>query len=118
MWRLCRYVQDLALANDDFFAADQESKRALEDVRHLLAVVRVDRYEGAALEIRLRDHLALACHDLLRQHFGHFGEGDFVPAVKPDTHWLWALRPSTSARGGRSRHDAHRSTHRTSSACD
>ena len=29
-------------------------------------------------------HLALASHDLSRQHFGHFVEGNFVPAMQPD----------------------------------
>ena len=86
MGRLCRDVQDLALADDDFFAADQKAKRSLEDIGHLFAVVRVDRHESAALEICLRDHLALTRHDLLGQHLGDFREGDLVPAVKPGSH--------------------------------
>src|SRR3954454_8640111 len=35
-----RNVQQLALADDDLFAADEELQRALQDVGHLLALVR------------------------------------------------------------------------------
>ncbi len=57
-------------------------QRALQDVGHLLALVRVHRHERAALEIDLRQHLALAGDDLLRDHLGDLFERDLVPAVQ------------------------------------
>ncbi len=69
---------------DDLLAADQELQRALEDVGHLLAVVGVHRHERAALQVNLREHLALAGDDFLRDHLGDLLERDLVPAV--ETH--------------------------------
>jgi hypothetical protein len=57
-------------------------QRALEDVGHLLALVRMHRHERAALEINLREHLPLAGDDLLRDHLGDLLECNLVPAVK------------------------------------
>ena len=54
----------------------------LQDVGHLLALVRVHRHERAALQINLREHLALAGDDLLRDHLGDFFERDLVPAME------------------------------------
>ena len=66
MRRVRGNVQDFALPDDDFFAADEKAKRALEHVGHLFALVRVHRHQRAALEVGLREHLAFAGHDLLR----------------------------------------------------
>src|SRR6185436_13030978 len=56
-----RDVQHLTLTDGNLFAADQELEHALQDVGH---------------------HLALARHQLARQHFGHFFERDFVPSME------------------------------------
>ena len=79
-----RDVQHLAFAHGDLFAADHEFQGALQDVRHLLALVRVHRDQAAALQIDLGEHLTLARHDLPRQHFSHFLEGDLIPAMETD----------------------------------
>src|SRR5881296_1641698 len=53
--------------------------------------VRLHRWDEIALEkvtemlsrkIVTGEHLALAGHDLPRQHFRHFFEGDFVPSMQ------------------------------------
>ena len=62
----------------------QKSQGPLQDVGHLLALVRVHRDERAALEIDLREHLALAGDDLPRDHLGDFLERDLVPAMDVD----------------------------------
>ena len=77
-------MQHLAFAHGDLLAADEELERALQDVGHLLALVRVHRNDAAGLQIDLRQHLALARHDLPREHLGDFFEGDFVPAMESD----------------------------------
>src|SRR5438445_822922 len=77
-----RDVEHLAFADGDFLAANQELERTLQDVGHLLALVRVHRHEAAALQIDLSEHLALAGDDLARQHFGDFFVGDLVPPVE------------------------------------
>src|SRR5687768_13895184 len=79
-------VQHLAFAHDDLLSLHEKTQRALQDVGHLFALVRVNRHEGAALEINLREHLALAGDDLLRDHFGHFVEGDLVPPMQSRSH--------------------------------
>ena len=61
-----RNVEHLPFPHDDFLAVHEKAQRALEDVRHLLALVGVDRNERAALQIDLRQHLALAGNDLTR----------------------------------------------------
>src|SRR5207245_2496798 len=48
-----RDVQHLAFADGDFLAADQKLERTLQDVGHLLALVRVHRHQAAALQIDL-----------------------------------------------------------------
>src|SRR2546427_1490816 len=93
-----RNVQHFALAHRDFLAADQELERALQDVRHLLALVRVHRHQAAALQIDLREHLALAGHELARHHFRDFFEGDFIPAVQGDGSAHEAPKPPRAAR--------------------
>src|SRR6267143_978384 len=75
-------MEDLAFAHGDLLAADQKPQRALQDVGHLLALVRVHRHEAAALEINLGDHLALAGHEFPRQHLRHFFERDLVPSMQ------------------------------------
>ena len=44
----------------------------------------MQRDERTSLEIDLSEHFALARDDLLGHHFGHFFEGDFIPAVQAD----------------------------------
>src|SRR5262245_332565 len=78
-----RDVEHLPLADGDFLAGDEELQRSLQHVGHLLALVRVHRHERALLEIDLRQHLALAGHDLARDHLGHLLERQLVPAVQP-----------------------------------
>src|SRR5438034_11087312 len=77
-----RDVQHLAFADRDLLAADVELERALKNVGHLLALVRVHRHEAAAFEVDLREHLALARHQLPRQHLRHFFERDFIPSMQ------------------------------------
>src|SRR5688572_18136071 len=79
-----RYVQDLAFADGDLLAGDEEPQRALEDVGHLLALVRMHRHERALFQIDLREHFALARDEFARDHFGDLLQRDFVPAVEPD----------------------------------
>ena len=71
-------------AHRDLVAADEKPERALQDVGHLLALVRVHRHDAASFQIHLRQHLALAGDDLPREHLGHFFERDLVPAMEPD----------------------------------
>src|SRR3989442_9150737 len=40
------------------------------------------RHEAAALQVDLRDHLALARDEFARQHFRHFFERDLVPSMQ------------------------------------
>src|SRR6185295_4517499 len=94
-----RDVEDLPLADGDFLAADQELQRALQDVGHLLALVRVHRHEAAALQVDLREHLALAGDDLARQHFGDFFERDLVPAMETNRLAAHGGRAYTNRRG-------------------
>jgi len=77
-----RNVEHFAFADRDLFSTNQEAERALQDVGHLLAFVRVVRDQTAALQVNLREHLALAGNDLPREHFGHFFECDFVPSMQ------------------------------------
>src|SRR2546423_13761015 len=77
-----RNVQHLALTHGNLFAGDQKLERALQDVGHLLALVRMIRDDAAALQVDLREHLALAGDDLPREHFSNFFEGDLVPAME------------------------------------
>jgi len=70
--------------HDDLFAVHEKAQRALKDVGHLLALVRVDRHERTALQVDLRQHLALAGDDLPREHLGDLFERDLVPAMQPD----------------------------------
>src|SRR5205809_7402781 len=79
-----RNVQHLALADRNFLAADKNLQGALQDVGHLLAVMGMHRHEATALEIYLSEHLALAGHNLSRDHLGNFFERDLVPAVQPN----------------------------------
>src|SRR5262249_53519137 len=58
-----RYVQNFACADDNFSPADQKLEGTLQDVRHLLAFVRVHRNQAAALQVDLRQHLARAGDD-------------------------------------------------------
>ena len=94
-----RDVQHLAFAHGDLLAADQELERALQDVGHLLALVRVHRHQAAALQIDLREHLALAGHHLARQHFGDFFEGDLVPAMQTNRLAAHGSRAYTNRAG-------------------
>ena len=80
-------MQDFAFADGDFLAADQELQRALQDVRHLLALVGVHRHDAAGLEVDLSQHLALARHDLSRQHLGDLFERDLVPSMQSHVGW-------------------------------
>ena len=48
-------VQHFAVAQRHFVAGDEQLQRALQHVGHLLAVVRVLRHDGAALQIDLCD---------------------------------------------------------------
>ena len=75
-------MQHLTFAHRHLFAANEEPERSLQNVGHLLALVRVIRHDAAALEIDLRDHLPLAGDDLSRQHFRHFFERNFVPPMQ------------------------------------
>ena len=50
-------VQQFAVAKRHFVAGDQQLQRALQHVGHLLAVVRVLRHDGAALQVNLCDRL-------------------------------------------------------------
>jgi hypothetical protein len=79
-----RDVQDLAFADGDLLAGDEELQRALEHVGDLLALVVVHRHERALLEIDLREHLALAGDDLARDHLGDLLERELVPAIETD----------------------------------
>ena len=94
-------MQHFAFAHGDLLAADEELQRALQDVGHLLALVRVHRNEAAGLQIDLRQHLALAGDDLPRQHLGDFLEGDLVPAMESDDRSghgsaAYTMRPAMS----------------------
>src|SRR5205823_12822020 len=86
-------VQHLALADGDLLTTDQKPERALQDVGHLLALVRVIRDDAPALQIDLREHLARAGDDLARQHFGHFLERNLVPPMQTN-HLSAHRRPS------------------------
>ena len=77
-----RDVQHLSLADGDLLAADQELQRPLQHVGHLLALVRVHGHQRPLFQVDLREHLALAGHDLARDHFGDFVELDLVPAME------------------------------------
>ena len=76
-------VQHLAFADGDLLAADEELQRSLEDVGHLLALVRVQRHETAAFDVDLHEHLAVAGDDLPREHLGHLLERNLIPPVQP-----------------------------------
>jgi hypothetical protein len=54
---------DFAFAHRELFPVHHHFERALQDICHLFALMRVHRHERAALEIYLREHLALARHD-------------------------------------------------------
>src|SRR6476646_2812961 len=94
-----RDVQHLALAHRNLFAADEKLEGTLQDVGHLLALVRVVRHDAATLQIDLRKHLALAGHDLPRQHLGHFFEGDFVPSMETNRLGAHNRRAYTNPAG-------------------
>jgi hypothetical protein len=77
-----RDVQHFAFAYRNLLAADQELQRSLQHVCDLFALVRVIRHQATALQVDLREHLALAGDQLARQHFSDFFEGDLVPPVQ------------------------------------
>src|SRR4029079_14614248 len=77
-------MENFPLANRDLLTGDEKLESALQDVGHLLALMRVHRHETAALQIDLRDHFALTAHDLAREHFGHLFERNLVPSTKPN----------------------------------
>ena len=73
-------VQQFTVSKRHFVAGDEQLQRALQDVGHLLAVVRVLRHDGAPLQVNLRDRLPLSRHEFPGNHLGDFLERDFVPA--------------------------------------
>ena len=75
------YGTDGTVWGGEFLVADAHSKRALEHVRHLLALVPVHRHEGPTFEVDLRDGETVAGHDLARDHLGDSLERDLVPPV-------------------------------------
>src|SRR5262245_30703581 len=79
-----RNVQHLTFANQKLLTPDETFQGTLQDVGHLLALVRVHRYECAALQIDLRKHFTFARDDLLRDHFGNLVERNLVPAMDTD----------------------------------
>ena len=81
-----RDVQHFALAHGNGFAADQELQRSLQHVTQLLALVRVHRHNGAALQVHLRQHLAVTGDEFAGDHLGHLFERDLIPAV--EANWL------------------------------
>src|SRR5829696_3598072 len=80
-----RDVKDFALANRDLLAVDQELEGALQHVGHLLALVGVHRHERTLLEVDLREHLPLPGDDLAGDHFRHFFQRYFIPAMEADS---------------------------------
>src|SRR5467141_1445788 len=78
-----RDVQHFAFPDGHLFTADEKLQRALQDVRHLLALVRMHRYEAAALQVDLREHFPSAGDEFARQHFRDFFERNFVPSMQP-----------------------------------
>src|SRR5688572_11060989 len=81
-----RDMQDLPFTDDDLLAADEKAQRPLQDVGHLLALVRMHWNHRAALQINLRDHLALTGDDLLGDHLRDLVERDLIPAVQLGCH--------------------------------
>src|SRR6266566_1067502 len=65
------------------FTPDEKLQRALQDVRHLVALVRMHRHEAAALQVHLRENLPSAGDEFARQHFRDFFERNFVPSMQP-----------------------------------
>src|SRR4029453_18911891 len=75
--------EHLPLADDRFLTTDEKPQRTLHHVRELLAFVLLHWHQRAALQIDLRQHLALAGDDLARDHLGHLLERDLIPSVQP-----------------------------------
>ena len=73
-------VQQFTVSQRHFVAGDQQLQRALQHVGHLLAVVRMLRHDGAALQVNLSDGLPFSRHEFPGNHLGDFLERDFVPA--------------------------------------
>src|SRR5258706_7117132 len=73
----------------------------------------MDWHERAALQIDLRQHLALAGHDLARDHLGDLLERDLIPPVEADSgrhtraprvcHNFSAMKGSTLTNGAEAR---------------
>src|SRR5687768_5552740 len=96
-------MEDFSLAHRDLFAADQELERALQDVGHLLALVRVHRHQRPLFEVDLRDHFALAGDQLAGNHLRHLLERDLVPPVQPYglyAHGSWTFQAWKSRKKG------------------
>jgi hypothetical protein len=76
--------EDLARSDRDFLpavVAEPEAQRTLEDVRDLLAFMRVRLDDRTSLQEDLRDHRALTVHEAALDVRGHALLRDAVPAV-------------------------------------
>jgi hypothetical protein len=69
-------VQHLSFPQRHFLAANEHFQRALQHVRHLLALVRVLWHNRAALQVNLRHGLPFSGHKFPGNHLGDFFERD------------------------------------------
>ena len=80
--------------------AEPEAQRALEDVRDLLALVRVRLHDRALLQEHLRDHRALAVDETALDLRGHALLRDAVPGVmRAQLHGCPPYERGDSTRG-------------------
>src|SRR5262249_48234414 len=75
-------MEDLALPECDLVAGHEQLEGSLQDVRHLLALMRVLWHNRASPEIDLREGLTVARDEFAGNHLGHFFEREFVPAIQ------------------------------------
>ena len=75
-------VKHFAFPQRQFLAGHEQLERALQHVRHLLALMGMLWHNRAALQVDLGHGFPFAGDEFPGNHLGDFFERDFVPAVE------------------------------------
>ena len=75
-------MEHFAFPQRQFLAGHEQLERALQHVRHLLALMGMLWHNRAALQVDLGHGLPFAGDEFPGNHLGDFFERDFVPAVE------------------------------------
>ena len=95
-----RHVQHVPRLDSHCLAADDTSKRPLQHVNHLFALVTVERDVRSAEEVNLDHHLAVADNHFAGHHFRHSLKRNFIPPFNaPCLHVAYVSADETRTGG-------------------